>query len=210
MKRTTLVLASALVCAVIPLGAAAQETAGAGRVEIGAFPGGGMFFTKGDSANEPKFGNYPLGASFAWNLNRMIGLEAEVGGNLGREQSLDFQGATLSKQKTPSMWMYQANVVANPMGNDRALVPFVTAGLGGLTMCDCNREDVARLGVTENSTHVTGNIGGGLKWFSANHWGLRADYRLFAVKSNDTAPEFFGKTDTRFGHRLYAGILLTY
>jgi len=210
MKRTPLTLAIALACALAPLGAVAQETAGAGRFEIGAFPGGGIFFTKGDSANEPKFGNYPLGATFALNLNRLVGLEGEVGGNLGRKQSLVFNGTTLTKQKTPSMWMYQANVVATPGGNDRALVPFVTAGIGGLTMCDCNREDVATLGVTGNSAHLTGNVGGGLKWFSANHWGARADYRFFAVKSADAAPEFFGQTDTRYGHRIYGGMLLTY
>ena len=38
----------------------------------------------------------------------------------------------------------------------------------------------------------------------------RADYRFFAVKGTDTAPEFFAHTATRYGHRVYGGILLTY
>jgi hypothetical protein len=38
---------------------------------------------------------------------------------------------------------------------------------------------------------------------------MRADYRFFMVKSKDTAPAFFG-VENRFGHRVAAGILLTY
>ena len=43
---------------------AQERSIGAGRVEIGAFPGGGMFFTKTSNGNEPAFGNYALGGSF--------------------------------------------------------------------------------------------------------------------------------------------------
>ena len=64
------------------------------------------------------------------------------------------------------------------------------------------------LGVTDNTTFLTGNVGGGLKWYAPNgRWGLRADYRFIAVQSKDDAPEFFGR-DTRYGHRVYAGIVV--
>ena len=63
--------------------ASAQEgSVGAGRVEIGAFPGGGMFFMKSSNGNEPAFGNYALGGSLTVNLNRWVGLEGEGGGTL--------------------------------------------------------------------------------------------------------------------------------
>lgn len=53
MKRTTLTVTIAFACALVPLGATAQETAGAGRVEIGAFPDYRLFAVKStDSAPE--------------------------------------------------------------------------------------------------------------------------------------------------------------
>ena len=52
------------------------------------------------------------------------------------------------------------------------------------------------------------NIGGGLKWYAPNgRWGLRGDYRFIAVRSNDTAPAFFGQ-DTRYGHRVYGAVII--
>jgi hypothetical protein len=147
----------ALVAALV-LGAGsayAQDlTAGAGRFEIGAFPGGAMFFTE-----------------------------------------------------TPGMWMYSGNLVVNPHGNDRALVPYATAGIGGLTMCPCG--DVEALGISAYETYLTGNAGLGLKWFSTQHFGVRGDYRFFAVKNKETAPWFFGN-ENRYGHRVQAGLIFTY
>ncbi len=70
--------------------------------------------------------------------------------------------------------------------------------------------DVANLGVTTTETYFTGNAGGGLKWFAARHWGLRADYRLFIIRNKDAAPLFFGQEDLRYGHRVYGGVVLTY
>ena len=57
----------------------AQEGAGAGRIEVSAFPGGGVFF--GTSANEAEadFGNYTVGAAFTWNFNRWVGIEGDEG-----------------------------------------------------------------------------------------------------------------------------------
>src|SRR5215510_15433308 len=71
---------------------------GAGRIEIGAFPGGGMFFTKTTNGNEPAFGNYSLGGTFAVNLNRWIGIEGEGGGTIGVHQAFDFANTTYTDQ----------------------------------------------------------------------------------------------------------------
>lgn len=188
----------------------AQEAGtGAGRIEVAAFPGGGILFTETTKSAEPNFTNYTLGGSFTLNANRWVGFEGEAGGSLGLKQTLTFNGTELVKQKTPNMLNYMGNVLFNPIGNDRALVPYGTAGLGGLTMFNGKSPDTGNLGVTKNDTYLTGNIGGGLKWFATRHVGLRADYRLLMVKNKDTAPAFFG-TDNRFGHRVYGGLLLTY
>jgi hypothetical protein len=69
--------------------------------------------------------------------------------------------------------------------------------------------EVDNLGITTYDTYLTGNVGGGLKWFSARHFGVRGDYRFFMVRNKDTAPLFFGN-ETRYGHRVQAGLIFTY
>jgi Outer membrane protein beta-barrel domain len=202
-------LAALAVMVFVAAGAYAQERggAGAGRVEIGAFPGGGMFFTKTSNGNEPEFGNYALGASLTVNANRYVGIEAEGGGTLGVKQAFTFGDSAYTNQRSPSTWMYQGNVVVNPGGSDRALVPYATGGLGGLTLSP--HREARLLGIDTYKTFLTGNMGGGVKWFATPHVGFRGDYRFFIVRNNDTAPLFFGN-ETRYGHRVQGGLILTY
>ena len=100
-RRVLIVLAAAA----FSVGTAyAQEGgAGAGRVEIGAFPGGGMFFTQSTNGNEPNFGNYALGGSVTLNLNRWIGIEGEGGGSVGLHQTFNVAGNTFTETRTPGM-----------------------------------------------------------------------------------------------------------
>ena len=92
----------------------AQEVSGgAGRIEVGAFPGGGMFFTQSSNGNEPAFGNYALGASFTVNVNRWFGVEGDGGGTIGVHQAFNFGPTAFTDQRTPSMWSYNGNVVFN-------------------------------------------------------------------------------------------------
>jgi hypothetical protein len=186
---------------------AQERSIGAGRVEIGAFPGGGMFFTKTSNGNEPAFGNYALGGSFTLNVNRWVGLEGEGGGTFGVRQAFTFGDTAYTDQRSPSTWMYHGDVVVNPRGNDRPLVPYLTGGLGGITLSP--HREARLLGIENYKTFLTGNLGGGVKWFATPHLGFRGDYRLFVVKNNDTAPLFFGN-ETRYGHRVQGGLVLTY
>jgi hypothetical protein len=186
----------------------AQEGVGAGRIEISAFPGGGVFFGSSSSENEPNFGNYTVGAAFTWNFSRWVGMEGEVGNAIGVKQTLAFNGTTLTKQHSPCFFGYSANAVVNPFGNDRAFVPYATGGLGGLRMI--TTDEVATLGISEGTNFLTGNVGGGLKWFAGRHWGARADYRLMIVDRTAEAPQFFGREEVRYGHRIYGGLLFTY
>jgi len=204
-RRVLIVLAAAA----FGVGTAyAQEGgAGAGRVEIGAFPGGGMFFTQSTNGNEPNFGNYALGGSVTLNLNRWIGIEGEGGGSVGLHQTFSVAGNTFTETRTPGMYSYNGNVVAHPAGSNRAIVPYATGGLGGLTMSP--KGGVENLGITNYETFLAGNVGGGLKWFSTRHVGVRGDYRFFMVKSKDAAPVFFGN-ENRYGHRVQAGLVFTY
>lgn len=207
MTRKVLVLLA--VMAFVAASAYGQERGGgAGRIEIGAFPGGGMFFTKTTTGNEPAFANYALGGSFTLNVSRIVGIEGEGGATIGVRQAFTFGETASANERSPSSWMYHGNLVVNPGGSDRALVPYATAGLGGLTLCPCG-DAKNTLGVTTYKSYLTGNLGGGLKWFSTRHVGIRGDYRFFMVKNNDTAPLFFGN-ETRYGHRVQGGLVFTY
>ena len=179
----------------------AQEAgAGPGTVEVGIIPGGGTFFTEGSGTQGPSFGNYDLGGSVTVNFNRYVGLEGEVSGALGVTQSLDFNGTSIDDVKTPHMLNYSGNVIVQaPTGH--SIVPYVTGGIGGLSLFER-----AGLGITDTETFFTGNVGGGVKWYSGR-WGLRGDYRFIAVQSKDDAPAFWGQ-ETRYGHRVYGGIIL--
>jgi opacity protein-like surface antigen len=178
----------------------AQETSpGPGTLEVSVIPGGGTFFTSGNRG--PSFGSYNLGGALTYNVNRILGIEGEVGGTLGVPQNLQFGGLT-GNQKAPNQLNYTANLVASAPTRS-PVVPYATGGIGGLTMFDR-----PILGVTGTQTFLTGNVGGGLKWYAPNgRWGLRGDYRFLAVRSNSDAPAFFGQ-ETRYGHRVYGAVII--
>jgi len=172
---------------------------GPGRVEINIVPAGGVFFTEDKDTNEPSFGNYDLGGTVAVNFTRYVGVEGEVSGALGVSQGLQFGGLT-SDQKTPHILNYSGNIVFSA-ANRSAVVPYVTAGVGGLSLFER-----ATLGINNTESFLTGNVGGGVKWY-AGRWGLRGDYRFIGVQSKDDAPAFFGE-ETRYGHRISAALIL--
>ena len=187
----------------------AQEGApGPGTFDVTIIPGGGTFLLKGNDTGEPAFGNYDVGGAVAVNFNQYVALEGEVSGSIGVSQNLKFLVGE-QETKSPNMLQYSGNVlVYAPTG--MSIVPYLTAGIGGL-----NLFDKATLGIGETYTFLTGNAGGGVKWYSGR-WGLRADYRFLAVRPNSEVTstptigprgDFFGK-ETRFGHRVYGGILV--
>jgi hypothetical protein len=177
---------------------AQQATAGPGTLEVTLAPVGGTFFTGGNTGSS--FGNYTLGAALTYNINRIVGIEAEVDDSLGISQDVQFAGLS-ANQKTPNALTYSANLVLSaPM---HSFFPYITGGIGGLTMF----QDAA-LGINSDATFLTGNVGAGVRWYAANgHWGLRGDYRFLAVQSYDTAPAFFGQ-DTRYANRVYVGVII--
>ena len=199
MKR----LIATLIAAVAVLGtssAYAQEyTPGPGSVVVTLIPGGATFFTEGKETNGPSFGNYDLGAGVAVHVNRFVAIEGEVSGALGIAQDLTLSSGT-SSLKTPNLLNYSGNLVVSA-ANKSSVVPYVTGGVGGLSLFQ--REAV---GIQDTETFLTGNAGGGVNWY-AGRWGLRGDYRFIAVRSKDDAPAFFGQ-ETRYGHRVYGGVLL--
>lgn len=201
MKRS-IVIVLALVGLVGASQAHAQDSVpGPGAVVVTIIPGGATFFTEGKNTKGPSFGNYGLGAGVEVNFNRYVGVEGEVSGAFGVTQDLQL-GSVTSNVKTPNLLNYSGNLVVSA-ANRRSVVPYATGGIGGLTLFD-----KASLGINSTDTFLTGNVGGGVKWFSGSgRWGLRGDYRFIAVRSKDDAPSFFGQ-ETRYGHRVYGAVLI--
>ena len=195
----------AILLTVTAIGAAtpafAQESApGPGKVVITIIPAGATFFTEAENSTlGPSFGSYDLGGSVAVNFNRYVGIEGEVSGALGVSQSLQIGSVTLD-ERSPDSLNYSGNLVISAP-NRSSVVPYVTGGVGGQTQFERRV-----LTVNDATTFLTGNVGGGVSWY-AGRWGLRGDYRFIAVQSKDDAPAFFGR-ETRYGHRVYAGVLL--
>ena len=181
-------------------GASAQDIApGPGTVEVTIIPGGGTFFTNKNGA--PKFGDYTLGGTVTYNINRVIGIEGEVGGSVGIAQDLAF-GGTTSNLKSPNTLSYSGNLVVSAPTHT-SFVPYVTGGVGGLTVFDRRA-----LGIANTDSYLTGNVGGGVKWYAPNgRWGVRGDYRFIAMRGSDSGAAFFGQDD-RYGHRVYGGIII--
>jgi hypothetical protein len=199
MIRSTAVLIALLSLAGVNRLYAQETTPGPGTIEVTVIPGGATYFTGGSSG--PSFGNYNLGGALTYNINRIVGVEGEVVTSLGIAQDLQFGGLTANR-RTPNTLGYTGNVVLS-LPTRSAFVPYVTGGVGGLTMFE-----KASLGVNGADTFLTGNVGGGVKWYAPNGiWGLRGDYRFMATKSKDNAPAFFGQ-ESRYGHRVYGAVII--
>jgi Outer membrane protein beta-barrel domain len=180
--------------------ASAQDiSAGPGRAEITIIPGGGFVFVEDEQSSAPSFGSYQLGGAVAYNFNRFVGIEGEVAGAIGISQALDF--GYPDNVRTPDMLTYSGNVVVS-MVRGGSVVPYVTGGVGGLSLFER-----ASFGVNDTDTLFTSNVGGGVKWY-AGRWGLRADYRFIAVPSRDEVSAFGFGPETRYGHRIYGAVLL--
>jgi opacity protein-like surface antigen len=178
---------------------AQEANPGPGLVEVTYMPVSAAFFTsKGDS---PSFGNYGFGTAVAFNINRVVGIEGEIGSVIATTSDLQF-GDLDSHTKAPNMLSYTANVVVALL-TGHAVIPYATGGGGGVTMFE--RPEV---GVFNDETFFSGNVGGGVKWYAKNNrWGLRGDYRFAVTQSKDDAPAFFGR-DTRYAHRVYGAVII--
>ena len=209
-------LGAVILCAGSSIASAQEATIGAGKVEIGGFPGGGTFFIGGDDNREVNFNVYTAGGGLTYYLNQAVALEGEVTGSIGWAQDIQFNNATLVHNQMPTVWSYSGNVVFFPGGTAGKRTPFyVTGGIGAVSLSP--RVPTKVLGYDKDTvgtqTFIAENIGAGIKMFrgaDAPNWGFRADYRYLFVNSNSDAPAFFAKAKSRGAHRIYVGMLYTW
>jgi hypothetical protein len=197
--------------------ASAQEaTTGAGKVEVGGFPGGGTFFIGGDDNKEVDFNVYTAGGGLTYYFNEAVAFEGEFTGSIGWAQDVTFNNAKLIHNQMPTVWSYSGNVVFFPGGTTGKQMPFyVTGGIGLVMLSPRVPTKVFGYDVDQVGTQsfMAENIGGGVKIFrgaDAPNWGFRVDYRYLFVNENSDAPAFFASSKSRGAHRVYVGMLYTW
>ena len=205
MKSRVLFTLLAIAIGSIPAPAAAQssetERPVSSRVQVTFYPVGGLFATEGDRAGQPSFGSYSPSTALTFQLTRFLAVEGEIGGGVGIEQELNYSGGTFGTATPPSMLNYSGNLVLGLAPSDRAVVPYLAGGVGAVTLLEKRA-----FGLQDTSSYLAGNLGAGLKAMFGR-WGLRADYRLFAIDPGDAPPEFVG-TNTRYAHRATVGVVI--
>ena len=197
--------------------ASAQEAMiGAGKVEIGGFPGGGTFFIGGDDNKEVNFNVYTAGGDITYYFNQAVAVEGEFTGSVGWAQDVHFNNTKIIHNQMPTVWSYSGNVVFFPGGTAGRQMPFyLTGGIGAVSLTPRVPTKVFGYDVDQvgTQTFIAENIGAGVKIFrgaDAPNWGFRGDYRYIIVNSNSDAPAFFAKSKTRGAHRIYIGMLYTW
>jgi hypothetical protein len=193
--------------------ASAQEVGspGAGKLEIGGFPGGGLWLTGGNDNTEVDFNNYVFGGDVTWYVNPKAAIELEGAYGLGISQDVNYLNRVVSRTQMPHTLGTSGNVVIFPGGSAKRVAGYVTGGAGMLTLF--SRTAASRIfGLTESESFLTTNVGGGAKIFRSGegrNWGFRIDYRLMMVNSKSDAVPFFAQSKQRRGHRFYIGMLYT-
>lgn len=209
-------LAALILLSAVSIASAQDATIGAGKVEVGGFPGGGTFFIGGDDNKEVNFNVYTAGGGITYYLNETTAVEGEFTGSVGWAQDVHFNNIKVIHVQMPGVWSYFGNVLFFPGGTAGKRVPFyLTGGIGAISLQP--RVPTKQFGYDVDTvgwqTFISENIGGGVKIFraaDAPNWGFRADYRYLFVNSNDSAPAFFAKSKSRGAHRIYIGMLYTW
>jgi len=210
------ILAALILLAGVAVASAQEATIGAGKVEIGGFPGGGTFFIGGDDNKEVDFNVYTAGGGVTYYFTPVVAVEAEFTGSIGWAQDVFFNNAKLVHNQMPTVWSYSGNVVFFPGGTTGKQLPFyLTGGIGQILLSPRVPTKVFGYDVDSVGTQmfIAENIGGGVKIFrgaDAPNWGFRADYRYLIVNENNDAPAFFAKSKSRGAHRVYVGMLYTW
>ena len=209
MRRSRLLLMALVLvagCAV----ASAQEGPGAGKMEVGGFPGGGLWLVSGDDNTEVNFNNYGYGGGASFYVNPRVAIEVEAAYGLGLAQGVNYHNKEVFHVQVPNTLGTSGNVVIFPGGSARQVAGYVTGGAGLFTLF--SRNSTKQFGITSAESFASFNVGGGVKIFrggDARNWGYRIDYRAVIVNKKSGAVPFFAQSKQRMGHRIYIGLLYT-
>jgi hypothetical protein len=194
----------------------AQETAiGAGKLEIGGFPGGGTFFVGGDHNTEPNWSVYTAGGNLTYYVNPTVAIEGEATGSVGWAQDIFFHNVKVIHSQMPQPWTFMGDLVVFPGGTTGKRAPFYVTGGAGMMGIQPRVPDVQfGYGPSDGWKYFTAeDVGAGVKIFRASdapNWGFRVDYRLLFINKKSSAPAFLAQSKSRAAHRVYIGMLYTW
>src|SRR5687767_15873281 len=97
-------LAALILLAGFSAASAQDATVGAGKLEIGGFPGGGTFFVGGDDNKEVNFNVYTAGGGLTYYFSDAVAVEGEFTGSVGWAQDVIFNNAELIHNQMPTVW----------------------------------------------------------------------------------------------------------
>jgi hypothetical protein len=202
MTRTGLMFLAATL--LTSCAAFAQEN-GAGHVEIdSALLGGGTLFIPSAA---PRSVGYVFDVATNLNVSRRVGIEGDFAWAMSRTHTTGLSGLAPASVRTPNMLFYTGNVLFSPLGHGRSFIPYVELGGGALSALGGSPSD--SFGLASDSTHLTANLGGGVRWFPMPHWGVRGDYRYIAIR-NENAPVAIGVVPVGHMQRLLGALVLTF
>jgi hypothetical protein len=139
-------------------------------------------FVGSDFGEAADGGNFDFGGSLGYLWNEMLGAELIAGftPNFQLSENLFLPG------EEPAVSSYMVNAIsAVPIGEDSRWQPFVSAGLGAVTLSsDVFEGELDEFEVS--GSRFGGNIGAGVMGF-AGAWGLRGDVRYFRAFTDDDA-----------------------
>ena len=166
---------------------------------------GSAFDTSGDVVNENDVTN-----SLAWDGQIGYLWRGRVGGEFMASfaPSFGFDTLNLFLEDNPRVNTYMANVVgAVPFGTDHQFRPYISAGVGAITLRSTVFTDVSEINTAStNLSRFGSNIGGGLMIF-AGHVGVRADVRHYTTSASNNIPHLIqGESPTDISRALLAGL----
>ena len=205
MRSTVLAVVAVLAVSAGPV--AAQEAIGAQKTELTcALFGGGLLLVPSADPSADASRSYVISGAVTRNLNHRVAIEGDVGVALSNGQAVSVYGVTAPSGDTPTVVLASGSIVYNVMRSDRRLVPYVSGGLGVLSLTGDVK--VPAYAFAPGTTYLTGVGGGGVRWFPIQHWGVRADYRFLAIR-NDAQPTGTLRV-IHSAHRVYAALVVTF
>jgi len=152
---------------IIPLTSQAAEEAN--RFYLSPFVGGMTFDGSKDLETSPL-----IGLRGGYNLTKNWAVEALFQYIAAETDDIDWNateccGSGSKSSKDVDIYRYGVNLVYNFMP-DSKLIPFLTVGVGGMTLDGPDAYDF-------NETDPTVDFGGGLKYYFNDNWAIRGDIR---------------------------------
>ena len=188
MRISLFVLAFSILCMTAgPLAAAERNDSYSSYGELSSNSGhwsefgimGGLSaMNKNDTAFRDTYVNIPVGASLTYGLNQTWALEGDFSWFVPVKQQVQLDDGVFADRKSPDVLTYQANAVARMYMEDNPWLPYVTAGMGGMSVLSSDKPDrEPRLSKSVNMFAT--NFGVGTGYRMSELWSLKIDFREF-------------------------------